>query len=93
MLHDATLLGIHYAWEARSLTINVRTSDGERELRFGEVVRVEIPQLQPWGPSVSVNTVRVTPGESASSRIEVRMQSGDVIVIECNVDRDRLSLE
>lgn len=41
-----------------------------------------MPQIQPWGPSVSINEVKtydIDPG----IRITMEMQSGDIIDIIC----------
>ncbi len=84
--HDATLLALRYEWASRALTAKLKTSDGERELLFGEVVRLEVPQERPWGPSASINYISSTGGEKAATRFEVHMQSGDVIMIESDLE-------
>jgi hypothetical protein len=40
------------------------------------------PRVQPWGPSVSVNTAQLQTVSDGLTRLELEMQSGDVLVIE-----------
>jgi len=47
------------------------------------VFDLHVPQVKDWGPSVSVNNVRgPLNGAAGRKRLEIEMQSGDVIVIE-----------
>jgi hypothetical protein len=88
--HDAPLLSIGYEWASASVVVKVRTAEGERQLRVREVARPEIPQLRPWGPSTSVNSDRSTPRDSAGTRLEIEMRSGDVLVIESGLAEHEL---
>jgi hypothetical protein len=76
-LHDATLVGITLDWAAGHLTVALRTATGPAAIRASGVSGVEVPRHQPWGPSASVNEVRL-----GDERLEIAMQSGDQIVIE-----------
>jgi len=84
-LHDATLIDITLRW-GKQAALEVRFRDcGPRivTLRIGDVTLLHCPHDNPWGPSVSVNEVRVavTPPE-APLRIEIEVQSGDTVVME-----------
>jgi hypothetical protein len=79
MIHDAILRDVHVAWTQGSCTIDLSTvHDGEVRLVFVNISRITIPREKPWGPSVSVNTLR----ESKPGSVEIEVQSGDVICIE-----------
>lgn len=84
-LHDATLVSIAIKWDRRV--------DAEVEFRDEgpKLVKLECrglrnlicPHEAPWGPSVSVNRIQGSTMESESlSRLEIEIQSGDVLVIE-----------
>lgn len=86
-LHDAALVDLEYRWEDGRITVRLRT--GHSSFREVRIVasggrRMECPRLSPWGPSVSVNEVRgpVALRDEDGSRLELEMQSGDVIVLE-----------
>lgn len=77
-LHDATLHAIHFAWKERRCVLQLATGrDGVRALIFAGVSGVDILRQQPWGASVSVNSLR----QSALGIFEVEMQSGDIVRI------------
>ncbi|WP_437286058.1 hypothetical protein [Sorangium sp. So ce406] len=85
-LHDATLETIELRWESGEVRLRVRTGDAEQPQRVvvaSSVRRVECERQLPWGFSASINEVRgpsATEGELA--RVEIEMQSGDVIRID-----------
>ncbi len=57
--------------------MELQTATGPTAIRASGVTRIEVPLHHPWGPSVSVNEVRL-----GAQRLEVEMQSGDRIVVE-----------
>lgn len=86
-LHDATLVRIEFHWERGDVVVHVRT--GQPSISNVHIVaqsgrHVDCPRLHPWGPSVSINEVRgPTPIlDGKAHRLELEMQSGDVIAIE-----------
>jgi hypothetical protein len=91
-LHDATLLRLECRWADGCTTVYLRT--GAPSFPEAQIVatggrRIECPRFQPWGPSVSVNEIRgpmTLPGEQGG-RLEIEMQSGDVIVLEAEAFR------
>lgn len=86
-LHDATLLRVECRWEDGRFCLHLRT--GIAAYPEVQVVatggrRLDCPRRHPWGPSVSVNEVR-GPTQLASEnlqRLEIEMQSGDVLVLD-----------
>ncbi|WP_438024035.1 hypothetical protein [Sorangium sp. So ce233] len=85
-LHDATLETIELRWESGEVRLRVRTGDAEQPqcvVVASSVRRVECERQLPWGFSASINEVRgPSPAEGELARVEIEMQSGDVIRIE-----------
>ncbi len=82
-LHDATLLSVDLSWETGVLSIRVRrgTAGVEACLITGrETTSVTCLRQHPWGASASINEVRGPIGDGQNKRIQIEMQSGDVIV-------------
>jgi hypothetical protein len=86
-MHDWTLLSILYEWKAARVTLSLRTEGPEQLLIVADgVSHLHIPQTKPWGPSVSVNKLHELPASSDKGRkLEIEMQSGDVIQIEAEI--------
>lgn len=82
-MHDWTLLSIVFEWKKGQVTLAFRGSDSQPVSVIAESVsRLEVPKLDEWGPSVSVNEVRGPTGEMAGyKKVEIEIQSGDVIKI------------
>lgn len=88
-LHDATLLELTLQWaRASTLTVRFRRGHGHHiVLTVLDVKLLHCPHDNPWGPSVSVNEVRVAPVSDPGLHrvaIEIEMQSGDTIRMEGN---------
>lgn len=83
-LHDATLLSVTLNWESGYLMMSLRTGQhGEVVLTGAGISYLEVPHRSPWGSSVSINEVRGPDQDPAGcQRVEIEMQSGDVIVLE-----------
>jgi hypothetical protein len=82
-MHDWTLISISFEWETGIAVLAFRR-DGPQlvSVRAEGVSNLEVPRLNEWGPSVSVNEVRgPTNGLTGSQTLEIEMQSGDVIRI------------
>ena len=73
-LHDATLKMIQLSWSEMECRLSLTTQQGNAELVFSGVTHVDAPSEQPWGPSASINSQRVTSGA-----FEIEMQSGDLV--------------
>ena len=77
--HDATLLSVTADWSAGTAAVHLRVAAAEQPIVItaGGVRDVRVPRQQPWGPSVSVNSLDLT-----LTRLTIEMQSGDTIVID-----------
>ena len=81
-LHDAVLLSIDMLWAEGIVTLGIRTATGAKRIVVEEVTRLECPREYPWGRSVCINDVRIgDPPPSGGFRVELEMQSGDVLVL------------
>ncbi len=82
-LHDATLRRIELDWAARRVVIDAVADTGEVRIVANKVRRLSCPREDPWGPSASILRLRqqTLSGESPA-RLEIEMQSGDVISID-----------
>ena len=84
-LHDATLETLTFHWEEGIIRIRLSTGihgTGVGTLEAIGVVRAVCPRALPWGPSDSVNEVKMQ--EVSDARLlSVEMQSGDVLEISC----------
>jgi hypothetical protein len=88
-LHDTTLVAIDLLWQSGLLMIELKPSVADvhrAEIRALRTRLLKSPRMFPWGPSVSINDVRGpqrTP-DGAALRVDIEMQSGDMIVIEAD---------
>ncbi len=87
-LHDAVVESIvvgwdKFAWVHFNLAPNGAYVKPPRPLRLigTELKHIECPQRNPWGPSDFVNGVEERKVDGGT-RLEIEMQSGDVIVVE-----------
>lgn len=87
-LHDAVLEEISVTWaefaevEIRFLPNRAYIESGDPVLLTGESLQIlRCPQKNPWGPSDFVNRISSTQ-EDSCTRIDIEMQSGDVIRVE-----------
>ena len=85
-LHDSTLLGLTLRWSEGEVVLSFQTGIAGREsptLRAIGVHKLCCPRQFPWGPSVSVNSIRESESKSlpALRELTVEMQSGDEIVV------------
>jgi hypothetical protein len=79
-MHDWTLVGLTLNWRAGSLALDFKTADGPVVVNTKGLTFLEVPRRHEWGPSVSVNEVRLST-VSKGQRLDIEMQSGDEIVI------------
>jgi hypothetical protein len=81
-LHDAVLLRIDMEWAEGTVTLDVRTANGLKQLIVGGVTRLLCPREYPWGRSVCINEVRFgSPPPNGALLLEIEMQSGDVLTV------------
>lgn len=79
--HDWTLVDVVFEWaRARVAVALIGPSSTRRVLLAEDVSSLDMPRKNPWGKSVSVNSVLIAdvPGLDEQS-LEIEMQSGDVI--------------
>lgn len=84
-LHDAVLLRVQLCWEEGTLDLILRPVSAPHDitLRFDELSQFRCPRLAPWGHSIYVNRVAESlTEEGARHRLQIEMQSGDVLEIE-----------
>src|SRR5438067_99169 len=83
LMHDWVLSSVEFDWEsARAEVVFDTYRAGKVALIAEGVGDLHVPQMRPWGPSVHVNEVRQPRAASGKPRrIEIEMQSGDVITI------------
>ena len=86
-LHDATLVAVTFDWASGDAYVRVRLREEAArgaEIHVTGTTLLRCPREQPWGPSVSINEVRLLSPQGGRKRLEVEVQSGDVIEIEGN---------
>ena len=84
-LHYATLIAVTAEWQSGEARVRVRLS--QEPALVAEIVvagsrLLRCPRAQPWGPSASINEVRILRLAEDRSRVEIEVQSGDVIEID-----------
>lgn len=84
-LHDATLESFTLQWEEGVAHVRLSTGmngTGVVTLEASGVLRALCPRVFPWGPSDSVNEVKLE--QVADGRLlSIEMQSGDVLEVCC----------
>lgn len=81
-LHDSVLVALQLRWEHGELAIHLEHHDQAMHLTATGVRQMVIPREEPWGPSEYVDAISLTPADEAGlQRMEIEMQSGDVIVV------------
>lgn len=84
-LHDAVIEEVRLDYGAGTALVVFRTAAGRVRLAADGVLLVNAPRREPWGSggAASVNGVRgPRPIDSNAMRIEMELQSGDVLEIE-----------
>ncbi|WP_133817468.1 hypothetical protein [Tahibacter aquaticus] len=80
-MHDWTLVSTSVDWALGVGRLDVRWDGFDYELRFSGLQRFTMPREFGWGPSVSINVVRGPEDSLGKQRLQIEMQSGDVIEI------------
>ncbi len=86
-LHDAILESIEVDWPDGTATLRFRPVDPASPvvLLFAGLAEIHVPHDEPWGPSISVNTIEyVDSGDPDDLGLRVEMQSGDCITLRAN---------
>lgn len=80
-LHDATLLGIGFEWEAGLAVIRIRThAEGDYSIVVEGCHGFRLSREMPWGRSISIHKCDVV-RKSLGFTILLEMQSGDELEI------------
>lgn len=85
MLHDAVLAELLVQRDTEEVRVRLRLSDAAprvAEITIRKFTFLSFPNRSPWGPSASVNGAKASPPGSVPTRLEIEMQSGDVLEIE-----------
>ena len=84
-LHDVTLIGLSLDWASGTVVVSL-LSEGpvpkDIQMECARTASVSCTRQLPWGRSVYVNKVQIAGGDGGAKKIEIEMQSGDVISIE-----------
>lgn len=79
-MHDWTLISIKIEWAHGRAQIELRNPASEvAVIRAEGLIDLQVPRVQGWGPSVSVNQVSGPSSVEGGKQLLVEMQSGDVI--------------
>ncbi len=81
-LHDAVLTEVRIDWVNHEAALSFRNADGPVSATVRGCSSIVLPRDEPWGRSSSVYAVESAESESEGIRIELQMQSGDVLVVE-----------
>ena len=80
--HDAVLETCTIHWEEGRVSVQLTADIGKVVLTAEGMTDFACPHRFPWGPSDSVNEVRLS--ATAEGRcLEIEMQSGDVLQLSC----------
>ena len=77
-LHDGIFVGLELDWAPAECRATIRRHDGDTVLRWRGVTSVQLTQLNPWGPSASVNSLE----QVSDSRYVLELQSGDALQVD-----------
>ena len=85
-LHDATLTKILLDWPRRVAEVHLRTPTAPSRLAViiaSGLEQFTVPRFAPWGESSSINSTRIeVSADQRSRKLEIEMQSGDMILID-----------
>lgn len=83
--HDATLNRINVQWSERTCELTFAASSGSVSVFATGLRKLVLQNESPWGHSVSVNSARLLAQiEGQPSKLEIEMQSGDIISVEAS---------
>jgi cobaltochelatase CobT len=82
LMHDWTLVSVDLDWAAGLVRLGLRAASLERQIVAHDLIEFSAPRRQEWGPSRFIYSSKgPTSVQAGSERLEIQMQSGDVIVI------------
>jgi len=80
-LHDGTFLSLAFDWKKSDCTVSIKLHTGLVTLTWRAVTHLSITKEQPWGPSVSVNSLK----QLAEHSWVMEIQSGDELRIDARI--------
>jgi hypothetical protein len=80
-MHDWTFRSAQYDWEEARAVFVFKGYKSTNILVAQGVSDLHIPQMNEWGPSVSVNEATETDVGAGSKKLTIEMQSGDTITV------------
>ncbi len=85
-MHDWVLVDIVFKWEGGgSCSFILRDRDSNSKyIEARKVSELIIPRNEEWGPSSSINKLRGPDQDLKGRKLEIEMQSGDVIVVKAD---------
>ena len=88
-LHDAGLSQVLVLWDVGKATLEFKLSRAvvpgasHAILACFDTSMLVFPRRKPWGDSDQVNTMSAEQRANGAALIQIELQSGDVVVIEC----------
>jgi hypothetical protein len=89
-LHDAVLHTVQLDWQNGSIRLELHAFVNAGEpavpvvLRAEQVTLFSCPRQNAWGPSKYVNAARTRSLDAGRTRLELELQSGDVLELEAD---------
>ncbi len=85
-MHDWTLVTIHFDWKSGETRVDFLNEHSDLVSLFtNQTIELYAPRINDWGSSVSVlNISSIAFLENGKNKIEIQMQSGDIIKIVAN---------
>lgn len=81
--HDWTLVNVVFEWAQASVAVVLNGPSSRCVLSAEDVSLLEMPREEPWGRSVSVNSLLIDEmSDGDEQSLEIEMQSGDVIRVK-----------
>lgn len=80
-LHDWALEELSLDWKSGELILKVSGYERINRIMCQGLRHLDMPRENPWGPSVFINECRGPMSVDGEAKLEIEMQSGDVIVI------------
>jgi hypothetical protein len=81
--HDWTLVDVVFEWAQASVAVALNGPSSRCVLLAEDVSLLEMPREEPWGRSVSVNSLLIDDmSDGDKQSLEIEMQSGDVIRVK-----------
>lgn len=81
-LHDRVLVAIRFEWRAGTVVFDLSERGPAHRIVLQGVTNLACPRNLEWGPSTSINEATLTGEIGQSIKLEIEMQTGDVLTVE-----------